>query len=301
MQQGPGATCSTYRVQVEFSSEHNPTTVGFVPWFSRPTLPTDLLFLFCYVASADLLIGVADKRNKRLRPGSGAPSSTSSASLPLQPPATSSHLPQGTTSLAVGSGSGLSLVLPARDANAISAKYSRHFPLVPGRKVAFKVPPAEDQSGEAAEEGGWILAVVKKVEKGNRSSVPVYVKTLILVTYNVKCGAGTMYKTSKARKAVRPCKVSSVPCTARCTHHSFLLYRIYTTTARSLIPLPDPNAVPNSAAHPSQYPELSKGTVVLALYPDTTAFYRAEVVATPRDSLVASLRVRLTVPCYHSD
>lgn len=65
----------------------------------------------------------------------------------------------------MASGSGLSLVLPARDTNA---KYSRHFPLATGRKVAFKVPPVMDKGGEVAEEGGWILAVVKKVEKGNR-------------------------------------------------------------------------------------------------------------------------------------
>lgn len=83
-----------------------------------------------------------------------------------------------------------------------------------------------------------------------------------------------------------------------------LSYRMYNNiSARSLIPLPDPNASPNSAAHPSQYPELRKGTVVLALYPDTTAFYRAEVVATPRDTLVAGLRVHiiLTAPYFHSD
>jgi len=194
--------------------------------------------------------GVVEKRNKRLlRPGSGAPSSGSSAPLPLQPPTASSHAPQGITGSAAGNGSGLSLVLPARDANAISAKYSRHFPLAPGRKVAFKVPPVEDHGGEAGEEGGWILAVVQKVEKGNRS-------------YHVQDIEG---------------EEGSAPL-------------IYTTTARSLIPLPDPKAQPNSAAHPSQYPELSKGTVVLALYPDTTAFYRAEVAATPRDTLVAGLR-----------
>lgn len=77
---------------------------------------------------------------------------------------------------------------------------------------------------------------------------------------------------------------------------------MYQTFARFLIPLPDPNASPSSAAHPSQYPELNKGTVVLALYPDTTAFYRAEVVATPKDTLVAGLRVRaiLTTPYFYS-
>jgi len=75
---------------------------------------------------------------------------------------------------------------------------------------------------------------------------------------------------------------------------------MYNTSSRSLIPLPDPNASPNSAAHPSQYPELSKGTIVLALYPDTTAFYRAEVVTTPRDTLVAGLRVGITLTTHFS-
>jgi len=57
-------------------------------------------------------------------------------------------------------------------------KYSRHFPLAPGRKVAFKVPPAKDKGGEAAEVGGWILAVVKKVDKGNRCVSSGYMSVL---------------------------------------------------------------------------------------------------------------------------
>ncbi len=237
-----------------------------------------------------MLIGIAEKRNKRLlRPGSGAPSSTSSVSLPLQPPATPSHPPQGTVISAAGSSSGLSLVLPARDANALSAKYSRHFPLSPGRKVAFKVPPAKDKGGEAAEEGGWILAVVKKVEKGNRYVSSRYEGVSSLHRQ------GTKYKTSRERKEAHRCKAPSCVTHLRNAYSSLLpSCRMYTTSSRSLIPLPDPNASPNSAAHPSQYPELSKGTVVLALYPDTTAFYRAEVVTTPRDTLVAGLRVRIT-------
>ena len=170
MQQGAGATFCTYRSQVELGSEHKSTTIRFVSLTFPPILPIDLLLLFGCVASPDSFVGIAEKRNKRLlRPGSGAPSSASSASIPLQPPAAASHPPQGTTSSAAGSGSGLSLVLPARD--AMSAKYSRHFPLAPGRKVAFKVPPVKEKGGEVGEEGGWILAVVKKVEKGNRSSV----------------------------------------------------------------------------------------------------------------------------------
>ncbi|KXN88167.1 SAGA-associated factor 29 [Leucoagaricus sp. SymC.cos] len=50
----------------------------------------------------------------------------------------------------------------------------------------------------------------------------------------------------------------------------------YTTTIKSIIPLPDPNAV-------SSYPDFPAGSTVMALYPDTSCFYRAEVIATPKD------------------
>lgn len=169
MQHGTGAAFFTYRVQVKFRSKHKSTVVRFVPLICQLLPPINIPLLSDRVASSEMFVGVAEKRNKRLlRPGSGAPSSASSVSLPLQPPATSSHPPQGTINSAAGSGTGLSLVLPARDANAIAVKYSRHFPLAPGRKVAFKVPPTKDKGGEVIEEGGWILAVVKKAEKGNR-------------------------------------------------------------------------------------------------------------------------------------
>ncbi|KAL4251861.1 SAGA-associated factor 29 [Abortiporus biennis] len=57
----------------------------------------------------------------------------------------------------------------------------------------------------------------------------------------------------------------------------------YNTTLRAIIPLPDPNAPPDSAEHLSAYPEFPTGSVVMALYPDTSCFYRAEVIASPRD------------------
>lgn len=115
-----------------------------------------------------------------------------------------------------------------------------------------------------------------------------------LVPYIVKVPSTRHRGRGRRRTAVRLHLASLT--FAMHTHHSFFpSRRMYTTSSRSLIPLPDPNASPNSAAHPSQYPELSKGTVVLALYPDTTAFYRAEVVTTPRDTLVAGLRVRITL------
>lgn len=63
-----------------------------------------------------------------------------------------------------------------------------------------------------------------------------------------------------------------------CTVHDC---RSYNTTLRNLIPLPDPNAPPNSAMHPNSYEEHLVGSIVMGLYPDTSCFYRAEVVAAP--------------------
>ncbi|KAI6122503.1 SGF29 tudor-like domain-containing protein [Pisolithus croceorrhizus] len=57
----------------------------------------------------------------------------------------------------------------------------------------------------------------------------------------------------------------------------------YNTTLRAIIPLPDPSAPPNSASHPNAYQEFPAGSTVMALYPDTSCFYRAEVVAAPSD------------------
>jgi len=58
---------------------------------------------------------------------------------------------------------------------------------------------------------------------------------------------------------------------------------VYTTTLKAIIPLPDPTAPPGSPAHVSSYQEFPAGSTVMALYPDTSCFYRAEVIATPKD------------------
>ena len=50
-----------------------------------------------------------------------------------------------------------------------------------------------------------------------------------------------------------------------------------------MIPLPDPEATRGTPAHPDSYPEFPTGSTVMALYPDTSCFYRAEVVASPKD------------------
>jgi len=56
------------------------------------------------------------------------------------------------------------------------------------------------------------------------------------------------------------------------------------STQISIIPLPDKDASPGTPAHISSYQEFATGATVMALYPDTSCFYRAEVVASPKDS-----------------
>lgn len=56
---------------------------------------------------------------------------------------------------------------------------------------------------------------------------------------------------------------------------------IFNTTLRSIIPLPDPLAPPSHPSHPSNADVYPPNTQVLALYPDTTAFYRATVLWPP--------------------
>lgn len=58
--------------------------------------------------------------------------------------------------------------------------------------------------------------------------------------------------------------------------------RTYPTTLRAIIPLPDPNALPTSAAHLNAYRQFPANSTVMALYPDTSCFYRAEVIASPQ-------------------
>ena len=77
------------------------------------------------------------------------------------------------------------------------------------------------------------------------------------------------------------------------------MHRCYNTTLRAIIPLPDPNAPPDSASHLNAYPEFTARSTVMALYPDTSCFYRAEVIESPRDIIAKVRRVRLNTnsPC----
>ena len=57
-----------------------------------------------------------------------------------------------------------------------------------------------------------------------------------------------------------------------------MLYRKYITNLKSMIPLPDPDAPANSPSHLNAYTTFSPGSTVMGLYPDTSCFYRAQVV-----------------------
>lgn len=82
--------------------------------------------------------------------------------------------------------------------------------------------------------------------------------------------------------------------TSSVVNNSSYLSRCYNTTLRAIIPLPDPNAPPESAAHLNAYPTFTAGSTVMALYPDTSCFYRAEVIAGPRD-LQPAARVSIII------
>jgi hypothetical protein len=66
-----------------------------------------------------------------------------------------------------------------------------------------------------------------------------------------------------------------------------IIYRRYSAQLRSMpisiIPLPDKDAQPGNPAHLSAYQEFPTSATVMALYPDTSCFYRAEVIASPKD------------------
>ncbi|WVO14320.1 hypothetical protein L204_101952 [Cryptococcus depauperatus] len=66
----------------------------------------------------------------------------------------------------------------------------------------------------------------------------------------------------------------------------------YNTTLRSIIPLPDPNSSTCLSSHPTNLEDFPKDSIVLALYPDTTSFYRATVVAAPYPGTGHGLGVR---------
>ncbi|KAG9043798.1 hypothetical protein FS837_009116 [Tulasnella sp. UAMH 9824] len=129
---------------------------------------------------------------------------------------------------------------------------SPQLPLQPGRKVAFRQPSGGKAGGVGGEGGdgdvetSWILVTVKRCIGNDQKK------------YEVED------EDQEDRKPGEPGKV-------------------YKTTLKNLLPLPDPNAAPDSPSHLNAYDEFPAGRSVLAQYPDTSCFYNAVVVSGPKD------------------
>ncbi|KAI0720477.1 SGF29 tudor-like domain-containing protein [Cerioporus squamosus] len=134
----------------------------------------------------------------------------------------------------------------SREPKARREALAPQLPLQEGRKVAFH-PPTNTSKADGATGGKdeeWILAVVTKCINQDKNRYEV--------------------QDPEPQEDGAP-------------------GQRYNTTLRAIIPLPDPNAPPDSATHLNAYPEFAAGSTVMALYPDTSCFYRAEVIANPRD------------------
>ncbi|KIJ64434.1 hypothetical protein HYDPIDRAFT_132292 [Hydnomerulius pinastri MD-312] len=134
----------------------------------------------------------------------------------------------------------------SRDPKARREALAKQLPLQEGRKVAFHPPAGKTADGgnADADENTWILAVITKCINQDKNRYEV--------------------QDAEPQEDGQP---------GQC----------YNTTLRAIIPLPDPTAPPNSAAHLNAYQEFPAGSTVMALYPDTSCFYRAEVIASPKD------------------
>ncbi|KAF8630883.1 hypothetical protein AX17_005241 [Amanita inopinata Kibby_2008] len=169
-------------------------------------------------------------------------------------PSTTPSLVAGQT----GHNRGVSITLPARNsvgpspAGYLSREHklrrealTKQLPLQPGRKVAFH--PVEGKSangGTDTDENTWILALVTRCINTDKNRYEV--------------------QDAEPQEDGQP-------------------GILYTAPLRAMIPLPDPNAPVGSPAHVGSYQDFPAGSTVMALYPDTSCFYRAEVIATPRD------------------
>ncbi|RDB14800.1 SAGA-associated factor 29 [Hypsizygus marmoreus] len=181
---------------------------------------------------------------KRLkRPRAPSPAGTP---IPVPPPAVASSRSVSIT-LPARSSVGPAPTVPfSRDPKARREALAKQLPLQEGRKVAFHPPPGKSANGGATDndENTWILALVTKCINADKNRYEV--------------------QDAEPQEDGQP-------------------GLLYNTTLRAIIPLPDPNAAPSSPSHVNAYQEFSAGSTVMALYPDTSCFYRAEVIATPKD------------------
>ncbi|KAG1848715.1 SGF29 tudor-like domain-containing protein [Suillus subalutaceus] len=184
------------------------------------------------------------QEKRNKRPRPPSPTATASS---VTPPLMSAARPMTTQATSSRSSMGPSPAIPfSREPKARREALAKQLPLQEGRKVAFHPPVGKTADGSTADadENTWILAVITKCINQDKNRYEV--------------------------QDVEP-QEDGQP--GQC----------YNTTLRAIIPLPDPNAPSSSAAHLNAYQEFPAGSTVMALYPDTSCFYRAEVISSPKD------------------
>ncbi|KAF5369566.1 hypothetical protein D9758_002686 [Tetrapyrgos nigripes] len=146
----------------------------------------------------------------------------------------------------------------SREPKARRAALEKQLPLQEGRKVAFH-PPPNKANGATESDDNWILAVVTKCINADKNRYEVH--------------------DPEPQESGDPGGK-------------------YNTTLRSIIPLPDLSAPVGSPSSLAAYREFTAGSTVMALYPDTSCFYRAEVIATPREMQPQGRAAPSYVPTY---
>jgi len=186
------------------------------------------------------------------------------AASPLQTPATSTPtslsrlpMPKGDRDRA-SEGSVTSTGQTKSDSKSKLKFYHKQFPLQPGRKVAFFPVTASTKASSATgaevpDQKFWMLAVVTRCINQGRGGYEV--------------------QDAEMQDDGQP-------------------GQLFTTIQKYLMPLADPDAAPNSPMHPSSYPDFPAGHFVLALYPDTSCFYRAKVAEDREKGFNKPYRVR---------
>ncbi|KAG8831894.1 hypothetical protein FRC17_002389 [Serendipita sp. 399] len=149
----------------------------------------------------------------------------------------------------------------------VMSRIQKQLPLQPGRKVAFRMP--SEKSGKSTSSPTGTEAVGYEEDGWILATVFKHEKNRYIVQ-DVESETGELPK--------------------------------YTTNIRSLIPLPIADVPPSNPNHLDAYPEYKSGSTVLALFPDTTSFYKAVVVASPKEILASGTRstpaATKAVPCY---
>ena len=151
--------------------------------------------------------------------------------------------------------------------------YDKQFPLQEGRKVAFHPP----KTPTTADENAWILAIITRClnQEKNRS-----ISRFLIVNLALKFDLLLRYEVQDAEPQEDGQSGQYVESIIKLAFFCLLneLYRVYSGTIKNMVPLPDIEAPFNHMSHPNQYPVFATGSTVLALYPDTSCFYRAEVI-----------------------